>query len=195
MQSNKCCIFIRCNASNSLITPQLKFVCWIKAPISETRHKKGSLQRKKIKKYLPIPQFVSLHLRYLHQDKLVPGKVLFKRYRRYSRTSIYRHMDLLIDGMPKDQRCYNEGRPSKLSSRSKRSLIREIPKVWSKTNGKFTLKDLRDSAAIPKEISNSTVSRVLYSNDYKSRPTLRKGVLTEQDSRVFTNKNALDINY
>ena len=187
MQSNKCCIFIRCNASNSLNTPRLKFVCWIKAPISETRHKKGSLQRKKIKKYLPIPRFVSLHLRCLHQDKLVPGKVLFKRYLQYSRTSIYRHMDLLIDGMPKDQRCYNEGRPSKLSSRSKRSLIREIPKVWSKTNGKFTLKDLRDSAAIPKEISNSTVSRVLYSNDYKSRPTLRKGVLTEKDSRVFAN--------
>ena len=93
-------------------------------------------------------------------------------------------MNLPIDGMPEDQRHFNEGRPSKLSSRSKRSLIREIPKVRSKTSGKFTLKDLRDSAAIPKEISNSTVSRVLYSNDYKSRPALRKGVLTEQDCKI-----------
>ena len=145
---------------------------------------KGSLQTKKIKKYLPIPPFVFLHLRYLHQDKLVPGKVLLKGYRRYSRTSIYRQMNLPIYGMPRDQRYYKEGRPSKLSSCSKRSLIREIPKVRSKTYGKITLKDVRDSAAIPKEISNSTVSRVLYSNDYKSRPSLRKGVLTEQDCKI-----------
>ena len=31
MQSDKCCIFIRCNVSNSLNTPRLNFVCWIKA--------------------------------------------------------------------------------------------------------------------------------------------------------------------
>ena len=106
--------------------------------------KRNTSEAKKVKKYISIPPFVSLHLRYLHQDKGVPGKILVKRYRKYSRTAIYRHMKLKIDGMAADKRTFNNGRPPQLTHGTKRNLLREIPKVRAITAEKFTLKELRD---------------------------------------------------
>ena len=51
-----------------------------------------------------IAPMVSLHLRYIHQDLGLTGKELCKRYKCYSKSSIFRNMVKPIDGFSEDQR-------------------------------------------------------------------------------------------
>ena len=77
-------------------------------------------------RYEQIPADVSLHIRYLHQDKGVRGKDLRKRYKKYSKTSIYRHMVKPIGEEVRDKREDNAGRPKVYTSRETRQIIRPI---------------------------------------------------------------------
>ena len=44
--------------------------------------------------------------------------------------------------------------------------------------------DVRTAATVPKEVSDSTVARVLHKEGYALRSKRRKGVLTEKDTKV-----------
>ena len=55
-------------------------------------------------KYKKIPMEVSIHIRYLHQDKGESLKDLMLRYIEYSQTSLHRHSKKLIGQTPKDLR-------------------------------------------------------------------------------------------
>jgi len=61
----------------------------------------------KKKLYFKISLEVSLYLRYLHQDKGVPGKKLVKKYPKYSKSSIYHHMCMPIERNLYDKRIKN----------------------------------------------------------------------------------------
>ena len=73
---------------------------------------------------------VSIHWRYLHQDK---GKTwseiskMKKCYAKYSKATISRHMVKNIGDLVPDKRKKNQSRPSKLSERQKRNIL--IPSV------------------------------------------------------------------
>ena len=45
----------------------------------------------KVNKPRKMPLNVSIHLRYLYQDKSLKGKELLKRHLMYSKATIYRH--------------------------------------------------------------------------------------------------------
>ena len=141
------------------------------------------LQRRK-KKYQKVPLEVSLHLRFMHQDVKISGKELVKRYRRYSKASIYKHMVKPIGETVEDRRHTNPGRPSVLSERDRRLILQQVPKLRKEKEGSFTLEDLRTDAGVPKEVSDSTLSRVLHKEGFALRNKRRKGVLTEKDLKV-----------
>ena len=134
--------------------------------------------------YKPIPLEVSLHLRYLHQDGGCSGKELVKRYPQYSRTSIYRHMVKEIGDSECDKRHANCGAPRRLSLRDERNILRQIPLLRKTLRGSFSLNDIRNAADVPKDVSDSTLRRVIHRAGYRYRPSARKGVLSESDARA-----------
>ncbi len=139
---------------------------------------------KKRKKYSPIPVENSIHMRYLHQDLGVRGKNLVKKYRRFAKSSVYDHMKMPIKAAPYDKRKKNPGRPQVLSDRDKRMIVNKLPKIRKETEGEFTLEDLKESASIQESISISTISRVVHKEGYSLRDKRRKGVLTEEDTKI-----------
>ena len=80
-----------------------------------------------------------------------------------------------------DKRKHNKGRLKVLSARERRNIVREVPILRKEKGGNFYLKDIRTGAGISKDISDSTVSRVLYKKGYGYRRSRRKGILTEKD--------------
>ncbi len=72
-------------------------------------------EAKKREKYRKIPIEISLHLRYLRQDKGETLPQLMKRYPQYSRTTIYNHSRRPIAEFVGDKRHSNKGRPAKLT--------------------------------------------------------------------------------
>ena len=87
-----------------------------------------------------VPLQVSVHLRYLYHDKGLRGKELLKVYPKLSKATIYRHARKSIDDkiLP-DKRHQNTGRPSVLSKRDRRAIIRQVP-ILRKECGSFTAK-------------------------------------------------------
>ena len=80
-------------------------------------------------KYKKIPFDVSMHLRYLHQDKGETLPQLMQRYPQYSRTTIYNHSRLPIGENIVDRRHSNKGRPAKLTPRDVRKLSSSLKKL------------------------------------------------------------------
>ena len=73
------------------------------------------------------------------------------------------------------------GRPAKLSSRDKRLLLREIPRL-RKEEGQFTVKRLMFQAGITlKQVSYRTVQRFLRKEGFQYLQARKKGILTEKD--------------
>ena len=77
----------------------------------------------KVNKPSKIPLNVSIHLKYLHQDKDLKENELLKRYPMHSKATIYRHVSKPIK--IKDNGVHintnkKRGRPSKLTSRKRR---------------------------------------------------------------------------
>ena len=138
----------------------------------------------KAKKYLKVPVDVSVHVRYLYQDLGVNGKELLKRYPQYSRASIYRHAKKRIGDVTQDQRRNNCGRPKLLSSRDERRILNQIPKLRKSMGSEFGLHSVREGASVCRDVSDTTVARVLYRHGYGFRRCRRKGILTENDLKA-----------
>ena len=120
---------------------------------------------------------VSIHWRYLHQDG---GKTWFeiskmKSYGKYSKATICRHMVKNIGDLVPDKRKQNQGRPTKISDRQKRNILRQA-KVLQEEVGNFSVKRVMVRAGIPPSISTATV--VPWSHAEK------KGVLTKSDLKL-----------
>ena len=81
----------------------------------------------------------------------------------------------------------------KLSSRDKRLLLREIPRV-RKEEGQFTVKRLMFQAGITlKQVSYRTVQRFLRKEDFQYLQARKKEILTEKDLKerlTFAEENA-----
>ena len=75
------------------------------------------------------------------------------------------------------------GRPSKLDSRTKRLLLRQV-KVLRQTEPNWTIKRLTESAGISANVSIRTVNRFLNNNGYKYLQTRRKGLPSNKDKQT-----------
>ena len=132
-------------------------------------------------KYKKIPLQVSVHLRYLHQDKGERLCELIKRYPQYSKSSIHRHSILPVGDVKKDLRHVNKGRPLKLSARDNRNIISTLNKL-RETVGDFSSMDIQRESGIKKqEASNRTIRRLLRGNGYKYSQCRKKGLLLKSD--------------
>ena len=123
---------------------------------------------------------VSIHWCYLHQDG---GKTWFeiskmKSYGKYSKATICRHMVKNIGDLVPDKRKQNQGRPTKLSDRQKRNILRQA-KVLQEEVGNFSVKRVMVRAGIPPSISTATVRRVMKKAGLKWSHAQKKGVLTK----------------
>ena len=128
---------------------------------------------------------VSIHWRYLHQDA---GKTWFeiskmKSYGKYSKATICRHMVKIIGDLVPDKRKQNQGRPTKLSDRQKRNILRQA-KVLQEEVGNFSVKRVMVRAGIPPSISTATVRRVMKKAGLKWSHAQKKGVLTKSDLKL-----------
>ena len=128
-----------------------------------------------------IPLHVSIRLRYLYQDKGIVGKELLNMYPMYSKSSIYRHATREVDfNVAHDKRKNNKGRPSKLTDRDKRAILRQVP-ILRETVGSFTTKRLRVTAGIGNQVCDKTIRRVLRSAGYGFYHSRKKGLLKKKD--------------
>ena len=134
------------------------------------------------KKRERVPYVVSLHWRYLHQDRKKTWKEIasMKDYKKYSEATICRHMKRKIDDSVVDNRKYNKGRPEKLTERGKRNIIRQV-EILRRDYGYFTMKRLKIFAGVPKDVSDETVRRFLRANGFKYTHSRKKGVLSRRD--------------
>ena len=110
---------------------------------------------------------VSVHLRHLYQYKGIRGRELLKVYPKLSKATIYRHAKKPVADKAVDKRKHNHGRPRKNSPRDKRLILRQVPILLPKQYGSFTIKRLRVSAGVGKDVSNETVKRVLRGAGYR----------------------------
>ena len=134
-----------------------------------------------VKKRERVPFAVSLHWRYLHQDKMKTWKEIasMKDYKKYSKATICRHMKRKIDDSVIDKRKHNKGRPQKLSERDKRNIMRQV-EILRRDYGYFTTKRLKVFAGVSADISDETVRRVLRANGLKYTHSRKKGVLSRR---------------
>ena len=118
---------------------------------------------KSVKKVLQrVSLEVSIHWRYLHQDGRKTWLEISKMqsYGKYSKPTISGHMVKNIGVLVLDKRKQNQGRPTKLSDRQKRNILRQA-KVLLEEVGNFSVKRVMVRADIPPSISTATVHRVM----------------------------------
>ena len=138
-------------------------------------------------KYNKIPLDVSIHMRYLYQDKKESINQICKRYPHYAKRSIYRHVKKTIGEKTEDRRHNNPGHPRKLSQRDERKLVQQIKKLRS-TTGVFHSKHIQQAAGLSEKIySNRCVRRSLNRNGYQYRQCRRKGQVTQADMKLRLN--------
>ncbi len=131
-------------------------------------------------KYTKVPIEVSVHLRYLHQDKGENLSQLQGRYPNIPRTSIYRHMKKTIEiGAPIDRRHSNKGRPPKLTDRDVRHVDSTLMKLREKVGDLFST-DVSRECGVP-HVSNRTIRRCLRKEGYKFSQCRKKGQLSKED--------------
>ena len=132
-----------------------------------------------------VPLEVSIHWRYLHQDG---GKTWFEiskmnLYGKYSKATICRHIVKNIGDLVPDKRKQIQGRPTKLSGRQKRNILRQA-KVLQEEVGNFSMKRVMVRAGIPPSVSTATVHRVMEKAGLKWSHAQKKGVLTKSDLKL-----------
>ena len=118
---------------------------------------------KSVKKVLQrVSLEVSIHWRYLHQDGRKTWLEISKMqsYGKYSKPTISGHMVKNIGVLVLDKRKQNQGRPTKLSDRQKRNILRQA-KVLLEEVGNFSVKRVMVRADIPPSISTATVHKVM----------------------------------
>ncbi len=129
-----------------------------------------------------VPLSVSVHWRYLHQDKKKTWREIssVKGYSKYSKATICRHMKRPIADTVIDKRKDNKGRPQKLTARDKRNILRQV-EILRRDYGYFTTKRLKVFAGVSTSVSDETVRRVLRAAGFKYSHSRKKGVLSRQD--------------
>ena len=83
-----------------------------------------------------------------------------KLYGKYSKVTICRQMVENIGDLIPDKRKQNQGRPTKLSDRQKRNILRQA-KVLQEELGNFSVKRVMVRAGIPRSINTETVRSVM----------------------------------
>ena len=84
----------------------------------------------------------------------------------------------------------NDGRPREISPRDKRLILRQISTL-PEEYGFFTIKRLRVSAGVRKDVSHETVRRILRSAGYRFLHSRRKSLLKKDNlkkRRKFSRK-------
>ena len=127
-----------------------------------------------------IPPDVSVYLRYLYQDLKLKGNELLQRFPQYSKASIYRHAKKPIGQQPKDRRHENKGRPPKLSTRDKRVIIRELPRIKNEF-GSYTSKKVLIETNLQDQVSPRTLRRFLNNSGLRYLHTGKKRLMTKAD--------------
>ena len=85
------------------------------------------------------------------------GKELLKMHPKLSKATIYCHAKKPVADKTIDNRKYNHGRPRKISTQDKGIVLRQIPILVEQYE---SIKQLRVSAGIRKDLSAETVRRV-----------------------------------
>ncbi len=133
--------------------------------------------------YKKIPLDVSIHLKYLYQDKGLCVKELVKRYPAYARTSISRHAKKPIGNAKADGRVGNKnaGRKPKLSERDVRRLEQSLHKLRDEI-GPVHSTSIEEHAGFQFEnVSNRTIRRALNKKGYDFTQCRKKGQLSIED--------------
>ena len=135
-----------------------------------------------------VPLAVSLHWRYLHQDQKKTWKEIaaLKKYAKYSKATICRHMKRPIGDDVIDKRKNNKGRPPKLTARDKCIILRQV-EILRRDYGYFTTERLKVFAGVSPEISDETVRRVMRAAGYRYSHSRKKGVLARKDLNIRYN--------
>lgn len=132
------------------------------------------------RKHEQVSQRHSVEMAVLHQQGKETISRIVKRYKQYSRASVYRHASVPLNSSPPiDKRTLNEGRPRLVSPRGSRAVTKEIPRQ-RKQVGSFTSKRVQ-TASGKINVSNRTVRRTLNRANYGYLRTRRKGILTAKD--------------
>lgn len=119
-------------------------------------------------------------MRLLYQEVKLSVPQIAKKFPQYSRATIYRHINRPLTERT-DRRSSNTGRPSKLTERDHRQLLRKIPQLRKKL-GTFTIKRLQLEAGV-NNVSTHTVRRVLHKAGYRYLQSRKKGLLKTNDCR------------
>ena len=96
-----------------------------------------------------------------------------KLYGKYSKVTICRQMVENIGDLIPDKRKQNQGRPTKLSDRQKRNILRQA-KVLQEEVGNFSVKRVMMRTGILPSISTETVHRVMKKAGLKWSHALKK---------------------
>ena len=88
-----------------------------------------------------------------------------------------------IGDLVSDKRKQNQDRPTKLSERQKRNVLRQA-KVLQEEVGNFSAKRVMVRAGIPPSISTATVRRVMKKTGLKWSHAQKKRVLTKSDLKL-----------
>ena len=135
------------------------------------------------KKYKSIPPDVSVHIRYLHQDKLESITTINRRYPDYPRTSIFRHATKPIGQPATDRRIGNKkaGRKKLLTVRDERHLESSLLKLRNEIGNIHSTVVQKHAGLKEKLVSNRTVRRTLNAKGYKCSQCRKKGQLSIED--------------
>ena len=132
-----------------------------------------------------VPADVSLHWRYLHQDKGLTWSDIHsdrkRGYHKFSKATICRHMKKPIGEKVVDKRTLNRGRPRKLDERDRRRIIRQVQILRDQGNVNFTVKRVKLMAGLAGKVSDESVRLVLHSDGLAFRNAAKKGVLKKED--------------
>ena len=135
----------------------------------------------KMAKRSQVTQRHSAEIAALYQKAGVLGAKLLQLFPQYSKASIYRHAKKPIgEDAPCDKRTHNKGRPSKLTPKDKRRILRSVPKLRD-TDGSFTSPRIAVEAGVEDKVSNRTIRRVLRSDGYSYLRSRKKGLMTKED--------------
>ena len=137
---------------------------------------------KKMKKktLTQVPLEVSVHLRYLYQDKGIRGKKILKIYPKLSKATIYRHHKKPLADKTLDKLKHNHGRPRRISPSDKHLILHQIH-ILREQYGSFTIKRSRVRAEVKKDVSDETVRHVLHGAGYRFLHFRKKGLLKKHD--------------
>ena len=133
-----------------------------------------------------VPYSISLHWRYLRQDRRLTSTEISRIYRgRFSKATICRHMKQPIERQPKDNRKKNTGRPRLFDERDERRILR-VAEQLRRLEGHFTIKRVKLAAGI-QNVSDETVRRVFRKADLRYCHSRKKGILKRADLKARLN--------